>query len=504
MNIEIYYRPEWTCGKYNAKKHVAIVFNLIEGLDYFFENEAADVVGMILGVDKNEKISVNEVSTALQIANSSIKKFFDKLEDYGVLSRDPISDVIIEKYRNKCKFNRAPEIVEKKIIQKEEHSIAEDAYCKAVADDNTITSVMFELTYRCSEKCIHCYNPGATRNDNEKNTRGVLKELSLDDYKRIIDELCAAGLIVACISGGDPFSYPHTWNVIEYLYNKDVAIKIFTNGQKIVNDIPRLVKYYPRDVRISVYSGISSIHDGITRRKGSLEKTLSVIEQLYDKSVSVTINCPIMNRNVSSYDSVKTIAEKYNTNLVFDVNILDGIDGDICPTRELRLLPEQLEVVLQDMDIGGYVSKDDPSSLIGDKYISKNGVPCEAGVSMFCIMPNGDLIPCNSMHLVLGNLKTQHFDEIITTSTILKEWRSMKQSQFVECWTHDYCAYCDFCIGNNYSEHGNPFLAGENNCYLAKCKYELANKLKNNKYCYHKLEVSKISESELHRQYREG
>lgn len=505
MNNDIYYyRPPWTCGKYNADKHVAIMFNLIEGFDYFFEAEAADVVGVVLDARRYGGVSVKKVSELLQIEPSSIVSFFKKLETYGLLSKDPITEKTIVDYRHKCKCDKSTGANAGKVIVKEEHSVAEDAYCKAVADYSTITTVMFELTYRCSERCIHCYNPGATRNDSEISTRGSLIELTLDDYKRIIDELCVAGLVVASISGGDPFSYPYTWDIIEYLYEKDVAIKIFTNGLKIVNDIPRLAKYYPRDVRISVYSGVASVHDGITRVKGSLEKTLCVIEQLVDKSVNVTINCPIMNRNVQSYNTIKDIVKKYNTDIVFDVNILDAIDGDVCATKCLRLSPEQLEVVLQDMDIGGYVSKDDPTSLEGKELDLMDGVPCEAGVSLFCVKPNGDLIPCNAMHMFLGNLKTQHFDDIINTSTVLREWRSMKHSQFTECCTHDYCAFCDFCIGINYAEHETPFLAGENNCYLAKCKYELAKKLKADTIVNQSLAVIPGKDTELHRQYKEG
>lgn len=504
MNNDIYYRPPWTCGKYNAEKHVAIMFNLIEGFDYFFEAEAADVVGVVLDAKRYGEISAKEVSNLLQIEQGSIITFFEKLRSYGLLSTVPISNEVIENYRKSCKYDKSIGENAGKVIVKEEHSIAEDAYCKAVADYNTITTVMFELTYRCSEKCIHCYNPGATRNDSEISTRGALKELTLYDYKRIIDELCAAGLVVASISGGDPFSYPHTWEILEYLYEKDVAIKIFTNGLKIVNDIPRLAQYYPRDVRVSVYSGIESVHDSITRVKGSFEKTLSAIGQLVDKSINVTINCPIMNRNVLTYSSVKDIVKMYNTDIVFDVNILDAIDGDVCATRCLRLSPEQLEVVLQDMDIGGYISKEDPASLNGNKADTIDGVPCEAGVSLFCVKPNGDLIPCNAMHMVLGNLNTQHFEDIINTSIVLKEWRSMRQAQFIECWSHDYCTYCDFCIGNNYSEHGTPFLAGENNCYLAKCKYELAKKLKANTIVNQSVGVIHEKDPVLHRQYRVG
>ena len=77
---------------------------------------------------------------------------------------------------------------------------------------------MFELTYRCSEMCIHCYNPGATRNNSEHSTRADRQELGIADYKRIIDELYEAGLVKVSISGGDPFSKEIVWDIIDYIY----------------------------------------------------------------------------------------------------------------------------------------------------------------------------------------------------------------------------------------------------------------------------------------------
>ena len=35
------------------------------------------------------------------------------------------------------------------------------------------------------------------------------------------------------------------------------------------------------------------------------------------------------------------------------------------------------------------------------------------------------------------------------------------------------------CVGNNYIAHGNPLIASENNCYLAKVRYNLAIKMQN-------------------------
>jgi hypothetical protein len=45
---QTYYRPEWTCSKYNAVARVAIIYNLIEGMCYFLEEYSAAAVGEIL------------------------------------------------------------------------------------------------------------------------------------------------------------------------------------------------------------------------------------------------------------------------------------------------------------------------------------------------------------------------------------------------------------------------------------------------------------------------
>ena len=42
---------------------------------------------------------------------------------------------------------------------------------------------------------------------------------------------------------------------------------------------------------------------------------------------------------------------------------------------------------------------------------------------------------------------------------------------------HDYCVFCQRCAGNNYNSNGTPLEASENNCYIAKERYELAKKM---------------------------
>lgn len=53
MEEQIYYRPVWTCGRFNAKESVAIYYNLIDGMAYFFEGMSASIIGLILALPRN-------------------------------------------------------------------------------------------------------------------------------------------------------------------------------------------------------------------------------------------------------------------------------------------------------------------------------------------------------------------------------------------------------------------------------------------------------------------
>ena len=75
-----YYRPIWTCGRYNEKAQAAIYYNLIAGMSYFFESYSAMVVGEILAVPRNGTVSIEVISKKLNIAMESLVPFFVQLE----------------------------------------------------------------------------------------------------------------------------------------------------------------------------------------------------------------------------------------------------------------------------------------------------------------------------------------------------------------------------------------------------------------------------------------
>ena len=481
MEEQIYYRPVWTCGRFNAKKSVAIFYNLIDGMAYFFEGMSATVIGFILALPRNGCISISKLSDISNISENSIAPFMESLEEVGLLTSEKCTEKSVNEYRAKVKHCHTDSNSLISDITKEDSAIelndAELAYKDKVGD---VVGVMLELTYNCSEKCIHCYNIGATRNDEEISHRDIKDKLSLDDYIRIIDELYDEGVVKVCLSGGDPFSNKYVWKILDYLYNKNIAVDIFTNGQSVVGKEKLIADYFPRIVGLSLYSGIAIDHDNITRVSGSWNKTISVIDRLSALSVPMVLKCCVMLPNVKSYFTVSDIAKQYGIYVQYELNVTDSIDGDKCVSHYLRLIPELLEIVLRDPNTAMYVGQD--VSNWGGMNIAMNENLCRAGYNTFCITPNGDLIPCCAFHLKFGNLKLQHLRDILTDNPILEKWQHLKMSDYEECGTHEYCSFCSLCAGINYSEHGTPTKAAENNCYLARGRYNLAQKMRLEQY----------------------
>lgn len=503
------YRPEWTCGRYCESKRVAIMYNLITGFSYFFEEYSAIVIGEILKAERNEDIHAKNVETATGISMESLCQFFNVLVRAGLLSLSVPAEEGIMDYRRavlearKSNGSWVDRPTEEKLPM--EVTNAEQAYFTAVDDGKTICSCMFELTYRCSEMCIHCYNPGATRNNNEVSHRADVEELTLADYKRIIDDMYAHGLVKVCLSGGDPFSKNFVWELLDYLYAKGIAVDVFTNGQRIIQKVKRLAGYYPRLVGVSIYSGVAEDHDAITRIPGSWEKSVQVVKELSALAIPMNLKCCVMQPNLHSYYMVADLAKEYGAVPQFEINITESNDGDIC-AKQLRLTEEQLQVVLRDNNLALYVGKEAPN--YGGQKRDLSLCSCGAGATGFCMSPNGNLRACAAFTQVYGNLRELSVVEILADSPFLKEWRTAVVADYAECGKYDYCDYCNLCAGVNYTEHGDFRQPAETNCFMAKCRYNLAHKLMEHdepmtrEQFIEALQALPIERTALQRQYR--
>ncbi|MBM4284566.1 MAG: radical SAM protein [Deltaproteobacteria bacterium] len=86
-------------------------------------------------------------------------------------------------------------------------------------------SVHFDLTYRCHQRCIHCYIPEAWRRG-----EGPGPELTTHQIKNILDQLADAGTFFLTFSGGEIFLREDFFEILCYARDLNFSISLMTSG----------------------------------------------------------------------------------------------------------------------------------------------------------------------------------------------------------------------------------------------------------------------------------
>src|SRR5258706_12691882 len=80
-------------------------------------------------------------------------------------------------------------------------------------------SVQIDLTYRCNERCVHCYL--------DHDDHG---EMSTSEIKNLLDELASAGVFFLTLSGGEILLRKDFFEILEYAPKLTFWVKLNTNA----------------------------------------------------------------------------------------------------------------------------------------------------------------------------------------------------------------------------------------------------------------------------------
>lgn len=335
----------------------------------------------------------------------------------------------------------------------------QDFFLEEVQGHPLISSLQFELSSRCNERCIHCYIP------NEKKNHGF--DMPTEKVKSILDEFAEMGGIHVTLSGGEAFMHKDLMEIVRYCRKKDLKISILSNLITLKDEqIPVLKEANLSLIQVSLYSMNPEIHDFITTVKGSFEKSKAAIEKLVAADIPVQISCPIMKANRKGYDKVLDYAKTLKIKAQTDYIMMARSDLD---TENLanRLSLAETEELLRDLiehDINYRENTLEQLPITDDikfnleRYIKQP--VCGVGYDNCCITANGDVYPCAGWQdYVLGNVYKQSLQEIWENSERVKELRKITQESFpqcLECEARDYCARC---LVRNYNESGGDMFA---------------------------------------------
>jgi organic radical activating enzyme len=129
-----------------------------------------------------------------------------------------------------------------------------------------------EITGKCQLECEHCYA--------ESGPAGTHGHMTVDDWKRVIDQLVAMRVPMIQFIGGEPTLHPHFEELVRYALARQLKVEIFTNLVKLTEDL--LWLYSNRHVRLatSYYTIDASDHAEITHGAKAHELTTKHIRQV--------------------------------------------------------------------------------------------------------------------------------------------------------------------------------------------------------------------------------
>ncbi|HKY05807.1 MAG TPA: radical SAM protein, partial [Blastocatellia bacterium] len=217
------------------------------------------------------------------------------------------------------------------VIDHARDSESADLYKRLIAgteSNHRLFSAHWELTYRCNERCSHCYLDVLAPNAE------AVGELTTEECLRVIDELAALGVMHLLFSGGEILARHDFFQIAEHARSKRLLLRLFTNGILITPLLAdRIAALHPYSVEISLYSSAPETHDRITGIARSWELTTRALALLRDRGVRTKMKVPLMRENIGELRQMAALAAELGAQFRYDTTITPKDDGGRSPLK---------------------------------------------------------------------------------------------------------------------------------------------------------------------------
>jgi radical SAM protein with 4Fe4S-binding SPASM domain len=315
------------------------------------------------------------------------------------------------------------------------------------------------LTHRCNLACLHCYAVEAAGN---RHANGF--ELDTEQWKKIIDEIHAAGCLYLLITGGEPLLRDDFEDIYRYIKGRGFLITLFTNATLVTdNTVELLLRLPPRRIEVTLYGASAAVHDRITGVTGSFARSLKGIEMLLAAGLNVALKSVLMTLNMDEFPAIEKIAKGCGVNFRLDAAIFPSFAGDRS-LLDLRVDPERaVAIEFANPDVAETMR-----AFLKRFRVSESDAlyPCSAGNTVFHIDPFGFLYPClmvrQPSYPILDGSFQRGWDETIS---LVNEKKLPADSECRGCKDKLLCGYCP---GSFAMENGSEAKPSSYLCALGK------------------------------------
>ncbi|HNY26933.1 MAG TPA: radical SAM protein [Candidatus Sumerlaeota bacterium] len=321
-------------------------------------------------------------------------------------------------------------------------------------DNNRLLTMEIETSHVCNLRCVYCYSGAGHKQTNE---------LSLEEILNAIRQGMYLGVRrVIIIGGGEPMLYPHLFDIIEFLHERDIAIDLFTNGTILNSENARMLYDYGVEPVVKCNSLNPSVQDFLSDVPGSFAQIQRGIERLRaagypDADHDMGIETIICAQNIPELPTLWRWARDRGLIPYFEMITFQGkakrrYDLNV-PVPELRRLFEDLARI--DREEYGHTWEPHPPVA---------GLSCARHEYSCTITSTGYVYPCVGVDVKVGNVRYDTLANILRESPVVQSLRQIRNHVKGACHACEQVEGCYGCRGMAYHLMGD-FLAPDPLCW---------------------------------------
>lgn len=293
--------------------------------------------------------------------------------------------------------------------------------------------VHFEVTYRCSCKCLFCsrWSVGPQRSS---------EELSTEEIFAFFKKAVNLGVAGVSFSGGEPFLRKDIFEITAFCKELGLLVHVNSNGTLIDEKNCQRTNELFDSILISVDSHIPETHNHLRGVPGTFQKAIKALK-LLDRSktmVQMVVNAENIDHLFEYVSFMSALTDKIRLQPLHQnpENLLILRDEKIGRLKDVMAKWELFVKKLKESGLKIYGSKkfyDLIPQFLTDPHGLCGKIDCFMGSHAFYLDPYGNVVPCEGIRKPFGNIRQTDLSEIWGKANAFRKLYNKKRERPCTC-----------------------------------------------------------------------
>ncbi len=298
-------------------------------------------------------------------------------------------------------------------------------------------AVLLEVTHRCPLQCPYCSNPV------ELDRSG--KELTTEEWKKVLSELAEIGVLQVHFSGGEPTARKDLVELVKHASDAGLYSNLITSAVLLTRDkLAELADAGLCHVQISFQGTEQGLADRVAGYNGAHHKKIEAAKWTRELELPLTVNAVMHRQNLHQLPDIIQMAVDLDADRLEVANVQyygwalknrAALMPTVAQLDETTRLVEEARERLKGVLAIDYVVPD---------YYALRPKKCMGGWGrqFFNISPAGKVLPCHAAESITG----LEFESVRSNHSIAWIWQNSEAFNRYRGtgWMKEPCKSCEF------------------------------------------------------------